>query len=160
MADWRLELGNILEKRARASRAEQENAQFEAFMRDIVAPALNDLAELLRIVGNLSEAKRRIREAINLSPEFYVLWDTLGGILADEGDIDGASEAFARAIEIDSSDPRVNINYAKVLIRKGDIIKARTLLAEANKKKGSLQEADARTLTELLEQVAPGRGRR
>ena len=141
------------------------NAEAEDFLRRSVnanptPEALNDLAELLRIVGNLSEAKRRIREAINLSPEFYVLWDTLGGILADEGDIDGASEAFARAIEIDSSDPRVNINYAKVLIRKGDIIKARTLLAEANKKKGSLQEADARTLTELLEQVAPGRGRR
>ena len=48
MADWRQELGNILEKRARASRAEQENAQFEAFLRDMVAPALNDLAEDLR----------------------------------------------------------------------------------------------------------------
>lgn len=48
MNDWRKDLGEILEKRARASRAEQENAQFEKFMKDIASPALNELAEELR----------------------------------------------------------------------------------------------------------------
>lgn len=48
MNDWRKELGGILEKRARASRAEQENAQFEKFMKEVASPALNELAEELR----------------------------------------------------------------------------------------------------------------
>lgn len=141
------------------------NAEAEDFLRRSVSAtatpeALNDLAELLRIVGNLGEAKRRIREAISMSPDFYVLWDTLGGILADEGDVDGAAEAFSKAIELDRTDPRVNINYARVLIRKGDIVRARSLLAEANKKRSILSAADQRTLTEMLDQVAPGKGRR
>ena len=35
MSDWRKELGGILEGRARASRAEQENAQFDAFLQQV-----------------------------------------------------------------------------------------------------------------------------
>ncbi|MBR4612621.1 MAG: tetratricopeptide repeat protein [Kiritimatiellae bacterium] len=141
------------------------NAEAEDYLRRSVSAsatpeALNDLAELLRIVGNLGEAKRRIREAIGMAPDFYVLWDTLGGILADEGDIDGAAEAFAKALELDKSDVRVNINYARILIRKGDIVKARSLLAEANKNRSVLTAADQKSLDDLLEQVAPGKGRR
>ena len=48
MSDWRKELGGILEGRARASRAEQENAQFDAFLAQVVAPALNELTEELK----------------------------------------------------------------------------------------------------------------
>ena len=140
-------------------------AEAEDFLRRSVSTAatpeaLNDLAELLRTVGNLGEAQRRIREAIGMSPDFYVLWDTLGGILSDQGDLDGAAEAFSKALELDKTDMRVNINYARVLIKKGDIVKARSLLAEANKKRSSLPAADQRALTELLEQVAPGKNRR
>jgi hypothetical protein len=45
--DWRKELGGILEGRARASRAEQETAQFEAFLQRVAAPALQQVAEEL-----------------------------------------------------------------------------------------------------------------
>ena len=48
MNDWRKELSGILEGRARASRAEQENALFENFLLQVAAPALNELAEELR----------------------------------------------------------------------------------------------------------------
>ncbi len=48
MSDWRKELGGILEGRARASRAEQENAQFEAFLGQVASPALNEIAAELR----------------------------------------------------------------------------------------------------------------
>ena len=48
MSDWRKELGGILEGRARASRAEQENAQFDVFLQQVAAPALNELAEELK----------------------------------------------------------------------------------------------------------------
>jgi hypothetical protein len=48
MSDWRKELGGILEGRARASRAEQENALFDTFLQQVAAPALNDLAAELK----------------------------------------------------------------------------------------------------------------
>ncbi len=46
--DWRKTLGGIMEKHARASRAERENRQFEEFLASVVTPALNELADELR----------------------------------------------------------------------------------------------------------------
>ena len=45
MADWRQELDSIFEGRARAARAEQENAEFDAFLDGVALPALQDLAQ-------------------------------------------------------------------------------------------------------------------
>ncbi len=45
--DWRKELGGILEGRSRSSRAEQETAQFDAFLQRVVAPALRQVSEEL-----------------------------------------------------------------------------------------------------------------
>jgi hypothetical protein len=47
MADWRNELTGILGGKARATRAEQENAVFEAFLDASAMPALNEVAEEL-----------------------------------------------------------------------------------------------------------------
>ena len=45
MADWRDELDSIFEGRARAARAEQENAEFTTFLESVAMPALQDLAQ-------------------------------------------------------------------------------------------------------------------
>ncbi len=47
MADWRNELSGILGGKARVTRAEQENAVFEAFLDATAIPALNEIAEEL-----------------------------------------------------------------------------------------------------------------
>lgn len=47
MADWRNELNGILGGKARATRAEQENALFEAFLDSTAMPALTEVAEEL-----------------------------------------------------------------------------------------------------------------
>ncbi len=47
MADWRNELNGILGGKARATRAEQENALFEAFLDSTAMPALTEIAEEL-----------------------------------------------------------------------------------------------------------------
>lgn len=65
MSDWRKELGGILEGRARASRAEQENAQFDAFLQQVAAPALNDLATELQQHGRDAQV-RTLPAAIQL----------------------------------------------------------------------------------------------
>jgi len=47
MADWRNELNGILGGKTRATRAEQENAVFEAFLESTAMPALTEVAEEL-----------------------------------------------------------------------------------------------------------------
>lgn len=112
MADWRKELGNILEKRARASRAEQENAQFEVFMRDVVAPALNDLAEELR--------KHDRNAVVRPAPAAMVL-------SVSNGEFEEISFRVLRR-----SAPNFVIAYAEIRIRKGQ----RLVKLDANIKEG------------------------
>ena len=57
--DWRTELGSILEGRVRTSRAEQESAQFDAFLRQVATPALQALCTELESHGR----EAQIREA-------------------------------------------------------------------------------------------------
>jgi hypothetical protein len=47
MSDWRNELNGIMGSKAHASRAEQENAQFEKFLDEVAKPALEAVAEEL-----------------------------------------------------------------------------------------------------------------
>ncbi len=112
MADWRQELGNILEKRARASRAEQEKAQFEAFMRDIVAPALNDLAEELR--------KHDRNVNVRTAPAAMVL-------SVSNGEFEEISfRVLSRSV------PNFVVAYAEIRLRKGQ----RLVRIETNIKEG------------------------
>ncbi len=118
MADWRLELGNILGKRAGASRAEQENAQFEAFMRDIVAPALNDLAEELR--------KHDRTAAVRTAPAAMVL-------SVSNGEFEEISFRVLRR-----SVPNFVVAYAEIRLRKGQ----RLVRIETNIKEGQTPLAE------------------
>ena len=111
MADWRQELGSILEKRARASRAEQENAQFEAFMRDVAAPALNDLAVELR--------KHDRNAIVRTAPAAMVLSVS-----------NGESEEISFRV-LRRSVPNFVVAYAEVRLRKGQrLVKMDTNIKE------------------------------
>ena len=55
MSDWRQELGNIIQGRMRATRAEVESAQFEVFLARTAIPALRTLA---------AELSKHNREAV------------------------------------------------------------------------------------------------
>jgi hypothetical protein len=67
MADWRNELNGILGGRARATRAEQENAQFEAFLDNIALPALAEVAEELIGKHGRDAQVRRAPASVTLS---------------------------------------------------------------------------------------------
>ena len=57
--DWRNELGSILTGKARATRAEQENAVFEAFLDTVALPALQEVAdELIAQHGRDAQIRR------------------------------------------------------------------------------------------------------
>ncbi|HPB11463.1 MAG TPA: hypothetical protein PLU38_10645 [Kiritimatiellia bacterium] len=67
MADWRNELSGILGGKARATRAEQENAQFEAFLDTVALPALNEVAEELTGKHGRDAQVRRAPASVTLS---------------------------------------------------------------------------------------------
>ena len=62
MKDWRKELGEIMEGQARVTRAEQENAEFEAFLAKVAVPALTEVADEFN-AKRLRDAKIRAAPA-------------------------------------------------------------------------------------------------
>lgn len=67
MADWRNELTGILSGRARATRAEQENAQFEDFLDNVALPALREVAEELNGKHGRDAQVRRAPASVTLN---------------------------------------------------------------------------------------------
>ena len=55
--DWKKELENIFLSDSLASRAERENAQFAKFLREIVTPALNEIAGEMRRLGRTANVR-------------------------------------------------------------------------------------------------------
>ncbi len=121
--------------------------------------ALNDLAELLRKTGNLEEAEKQIRAAIELSPDFYVTWDTLGGVLMDTKRLDEAEQAYLKALEIYQDDLRVHLNLAKLLYQKGDLVRAREAVNKVQPRRSELPPAEQEELADLLQKLTPKRTR-
>ena len=67
MADWRNELNGILVGKARVTRAEQENAVFEAFLDATAMPALAEIAEELNGKHGRDAQVRRAPASATLS---------------------------------------------------------------------------------------------
>lgn len=55
--DWKKELENIFLSDSLASRAERENAQFAKFLREVVTPALNEIAGEMRRLGRTASVR-------------------------------------------------------------------------------------------------------
>lgn len=67
MADWKNELSGILGGKARVTRAEQENAVFEAFLDATAMPALAEIAEELNSKHGRDAQVRRAPASATLS---------------------------------------------------------------------------------------------
>ncbi len=119
--------------------------------------ALNDLAELLRQSGDYAEAEQQARAAIALAPELYFAWDTLGGVLAATKRLDEAETAYYKALDIYKDDLRVHLNLAKLLKSKGNLVKARAIVAEILPRKHELPAGEQAELTALARELTPGR---
>jgi hypothetical protein len=65
--DWKNELGSIMELKSRATRAEQENAGFEAFLDAVAVPALTEVAEELSKKHSRDAQVRRAPASVSLS---------------------------------------------------------------------------------------------
>jgi len=68
--DWRNELGSILAGKARGTRAEQENAIFEAFLDTVAIPALQEVADELSARHGRDAKIRRAPASATLSVRY------------------------------------------------------------------------------------------
>ena len=145
----------------------QEGAYGEAedFLRRSVeakpsAAALNDLAEVLRRIRRFDDAEAQIRAAIKMNAELYVAWETLGAILLDAGkDLDEAERAVNQAISLYADDLRVKITLARILLKKGEIERARETIRLLRNRQGELSRFDQEVLARLVEEASGRKAR-
>jgi cytochrome c-type biogenesis protein CcmH/NrfG len=69
--------------------------------------------------GELSEAVRLLRKALELKPAESETWNSLGVVLVRQGDTAGGMDAFRQALRLDPDHPEVQRNLAVVLDREG-----------------------------------------
>jgi len=116
----------------------------EDFLRRSVATkpiyaALNDLSETLRRIKKFSDAEKFARDAIKMSPDAYIGWETLASVLVDANTkLDEAESAVRKSVSLNSDDLRVQITLARVLVAKGDVELAREVIRKVKSRQQEL----------------------
>jgi len=144
---------------------EGEYGEAEDFLRRSVeakpsAAALNDLAEVLRRIRKFDEAEKDARAAIKMSPDLYVAWETLAVILLESGkDLNEAEQAVRKSMELYADDLRVKITLARILLKKGEIERARETIRQLKSRQGELSKFDQEALAKLADEASSNRAR-
>ena len=104
------------------------------------APVADDVAaadaliadgNALEDAGRLQEAETLYRSAIVKAPRHARAHLNLGIVLTAWRDDDNAIAAYERVLAIEPGHPFGNYNYARLMVMRGDLGRARTLVAEA-----------------------------
>jgi tetratricopeptide (TPR) repeat protein len=105
---------------------EQAEALFIVYLQKVPASpdGANNLANAQRDQFRFAEAVETLRSAIRASPESALLWNTLGTVLAEQGDMDKAVIFFEEAMRLDPNFPKPRYNRANALLALGDPQKA------------------------------------
>jgi Flp pilus assembly protein TadD len=95
--------------------------------RDVIAKGPhNHVAQLslghaLDRAGQMEEAKRAYRKAIEIKPDYRAAINNLGTVLLTEGDRDGAIALFERAVALRADDAEAQANLGVALSQRGDL---------------------------------------
>lgn len=76
---------------------------------------------LLRAEREPTAAIRELREFVQLRPQIAEGWEQLGKLLQQEGDLEGARDAFRSALPLRSNDPGLYFQLATVQAPLGDV---------------------------------------
>ena len=138
----------------------------ESFLRKAVntprphAMAMNDLAEVLRRTARPPEAEQQIRKGIEMSPNFYILHETLASILMDQNrNLDEAEASIRKAIELfkgekkSDADMRTYMSLARVQVLRGDMKGAKASIRRVQSKISELSDFEKSEFEEIKKSV-------
>jgi tetratricopeptide (TPR) repeat protein len=105
---------------------EEAEGLFIAYLEKVPASTdgANNLANAQRDQFRFSEATETLRAAIRTNPESALLWNTLGTVLAEQGDMEKAVIFFEEAMRLDPNFPKPRYNRGNALLALGDPQKA------------------------------------
>lgn len=83
------------------------------------AQQLAEQGDRARNLGNTDRAIQLYRESIEYSAEHADVWNNLGLLLLEKGELDKALSAFTMAAELDPTDPRPHTNIGITNLRSG-----------------------------------------
>jgi Tfp pilus assembly protein PilF len=86
--------------------------------------AANNLACAIRDQGRFDEAIEVLRPAIAARPSDPMLWNTLGTVLAEQGDPAGAQTFFDEALRLDATFAKARYNRGNARLALGDLDQA------------------------------------
>jgi len=110
---------------------------------------LNNLAWALHGQERWPEAEEIVRRALTMQENAGSIWDTLGAVLAGQGRLDEALEAFAKAVALDGTNPMIALHYAQTLQQAGRSDEARKLLSTAGEHLDDFPGADRKAFQAL-----------
>lgn len=126
-----VEIANDLGRLAmRMGMAEQAEKFFRLFARGRPdnPDGPNNLASALRLQGRRAEAIEVLKPAIQQSPSNALLWNSLGAVLAEDGDHATAEIFFTEAIRLDPRFFKARYNLANALVDRGAVAEGLTHL--------------------------------
>jgi Flp pilus assembly protein TadD len=85
----------------------------------------------LFVKGQVEDAIARYREAIAIDDSLSIAWNGLSMALAKLGDLEAATEAAEKLIELEPDDPLSHTNLSRILMQRGLIPEAEDASARA-----------------------------
>jgi tetratricopeptide (TPR) repeat protein len=106
-----------------------------------LAPAHNNLGNVLRRLGRINDAKTCYLEALRLEPRLAVVHNNLGEVLHEQGQVNEAKRFLAEAVQREPNNAVFRVSLAKVLLEQRDLATAQTHLLTARRLNPRLAEA-------------------
>jgi len=116
--------------------------------------ALNDLAYVLYLQGNLDESEGLVRESIAINERNHSAWDTLGVILMQKNKTLEAEEALQKSLGLRPNTASVLLSLAVLYEKMGRTTEAGRIATDINARLNELSPQDQDRLRALLERLA------
>ena len=120
------------------------------------ADAINALAFLQLLKGNLGEAETLVRESLKMNDELPTAWDTLANVLIQRGKLEEAEEAAQKAVAMRPKEGSVQTTLVRLYDAKGRTEDAIKLADELMAESTDLNARDRQDLRDILKRLRAG----
>jgi tetratricopeptide (TPR) repeat protein len=116
----------------------------------------NNLANALRDQFRFTDAIETLRAAIHTTPDHAILWNTLGTVLTEQGEMEKAIIFFDESMRLDPAFPKPRYNRSNAILALGDPRRALTDCEAALKDTVLESEVSMMTLARATMLIASG----